>query len=396
MRPLLLTCGLTLPVLALQAQGAVFEATATAIRPGQSVGLRWEVPGGGQVRLEPGGLVLGSKGTLTVKPAGTTTYVLTSVQGGGALGRLTVKVDPGAVLGEPARVCSFVASSAAVMPGEPVVLKWECVGDAKVRLEPGGLELDGTSEITVTPLESTRYVLSVTNLAGGMSRALEVKVRPRSPLGDPAQVCSFRTDKPLVRPGEPVELTWECQGESSVRLEPGGLELTGQNRILVQPSATTVYTLSVSNLAGGMTRSLEVKVEEPPTPAPEASAGPAPVPGDLPSALRTGQALRATRLQELPQAWTLRLVVSGHAPGFQKVLRAAGPDAANLMVLPYVRRDGFRWWQACYGTFPTRTAALQAWARSPENLRKAFGEPLLLRLERLPGDLPKAAADAIR
>jgi septal ring-binding cell division protein DamX len=59
------------------------------------------------------------------------------------------------------------------------------------------------------------------------------------------------------------------------------------------------------------------------------------------------------------------------------------------MVLPYVRRDGFRWWQACLGAFPTRAEALKAMARLSPALRKALSEPLALKLDRLPGDPPR-------
>lgn len=367
----------------------VFEATATVVRPGQSVALRWDAPKAGKVRLDPGGLMFEAKGSVTVKPAGNTLYVLTA-QNGGELGRIEVKVDQAAVLGEPARICTFDSSSRTVMAGEPVVLKWECVGDAKVRLEPGGLELDGRSEITVTPLESTRYVLSVSNLAGGMNKALEVKVLKHSPLGVPAKVCSFTSDLSVVRAGDPVELRWECQGEATVRLEPGGLELTGKDRILVQPTATTVYTINVANLAGGMSRSLEVRVEN----APDSEAAKVPTSKvlesvDLAEAFRRGQAQRQQWLGKSPSAWTLRMVVSGHAPGLKKVAQAAGRDASEIMVLPYVRRDGFRWWQACYGSFPSRSSAMKAWAHLPASLKKAFGEPLPLKLQHLPGDPPQ-------
>ncbi len=59
------------------------------------------------------------------------------------------------------------------------------------------------------------------------------------------------------------------------------------------------------------------------------------------------------------------------------------------MVLRFVRKDGIRWCQACYGAFPSRAAALQAYARLPEALRKALSTPLPLHLDRLPGDMPK-------
>ena len=89
-------------------------------------------------------------------------------------------------------------------------------------------------------------------------------------------------------------------------------------------------------------------------------------------------------------SWTLRLVVSGRAEGLRQVARAAGPKAPDVLVLPYVRPDGFRWWQACYGAFPTRAAALKAWRGAPESLKKTFRDALPLRFQHLPGDPPKA------
>jgi hypothetical protein len=355
------------------------------------------------VRLEPGGLILGGKGRVTLRPTYTTIYRIFEARSGGPeLGAVEIRIVPGLPLGEPARVCSFDASAAAVLPGEPVVLKWECTGSAKVRLEPGGLELDGKSEITITPLESTRYTLTATNAAGGSSRSLEVSVVKRPEQLPPALVCSFTADRMVVKPGEQVELRWQCQGEAKVRLEPGGLELDGQSSVVVVPDATTVYTLNVSNSVGGASRSLEIRVEKPRfiltdadlekgvEQSPAASKDPearltALQEADLPEAFRLGQALRAAAK---PEAWTLRLVVSGSAPGLKSLARAAGSEGRDMMILPYLRKDGFRWWQACWGAFPSRAEAMKAWARLPEALRKHFPEPLALKLKRLPGDPP--------
>jgi septal ring-binding cell division protein DamX len=107
---------------------------------------------------------------------------------------------------------------------------------------------------------------------------------------------------------------------------------------------------------------------------------------DLQEALHRGAALRAAAPQG---SWTLRLVVSGRADGLKQVARAAGPKAPDVLVLPYVRPDGFRWWQACYGAYPTRAAALKAWSQAPAPLKKAFHDALPLKLQRLPGDPPK-------
>lgn len=368
------------------------------VRPGESVLLAWDCPQTPRIRLEPGGMVLSGKAQVTLRPSYTTTYrVFDAVPGGGELAHAEVRVIPGLPLGEPARVCAFDASAKSVLPGEPVVLKWECAGSAKVRLEPGGLELDGKSEVTVTPLESTRYTLTVHNAAGGQSRTLEVAVLGHQALAlaktPTPVVCSFEASRTVVKPGEQVDLRWLCQGNAKVRLEPGGLELDGQSAIAVVPDKTTVYTLSVSNVLGGSSRSVEVRVEAPrrlltekDLANPEEALKPLEQ-MDLPEALHRGATLR----EAAPAgSWTLRLVVSGHAPGLKQVARAAGPKAPEVLVLPYVRPDGFRWWQACYGTFPSRAAALKAWTQAPAALKKAFRDALPLKLQRLPGDPPKA------
>jgi hypothetical protein len=62
-----------------------------------------------------------------------------------------------------------------------------------------------------------------------------------------------------------------------------------------------------------------------------------------------------------------------HRPkGLRQVALAAGPKVADILVLPYVRRDGLRLWQACYGIFPNRSLAAEAWQAAPESLRRTF------------------------
>lgn len=372
-------------LLAPPSAAATLRAEPREVRPGESVLLAWDLPGVPQVRLEPGGMVLPGRFQVTLRPAYTTRYRVFAAQAGSPeLGQMEVRVTPNLPLGEPARICDFDASARTVLPGEPVVLKWECAGSAKVRLEPGGLELDGKSEVTVTPQESTRYTLTASNAAGGQSRTVEVAVLghlPATPI--PPSVCTFEASRTVVKPGEQVDLRWVCQGDAKVRLEPGGLELDGQASIAVVPDQTTVYTLSVSNLMGGSSRSVEVRVEAPRRVLTERDLADPEVAHrpldrmDLPEALRRGEVLRGAAPAG---SWTLRLVVSGRAEGLQQVARAAGLKAPQVLVLPYPRRDGLRFWQACYGVFPNRTEALKAWRVAPEAMRKTFGDAFPQRL----------------
>jgi hypothetical protein len=382
---------LALATLLLQAQSpCAMTLEPKEIRPGDSVLLTWNCPTTPRVRLEPGGMILSGKYQVTLRPGYTTTYrVFDAALNGPQLGLAEVRVTPGLALGEPARICAFDASAKAILPGEPVVLRWECAGSAKVRLEPGGLELDGKSEVTVTPLENTRYTITANNAAGGQSRTLEVSVLGHlSPTAAPstAAVCTFEANKVVVKRGEQVDLRWICQGDAKVRLEPGGLELDGKSSIAVVPDKTTVYTLSVSNLLGGSSRSLEVRVEEPRIVLTEKDLETHPEEvtkplerQDLAEALAQGETRRAAAP---PGSWTLRLVVSGRADGLRQVARAAGAKASNILILPFARRDGLRFWQGCFGTYPSWGAAAKAWRSAPEALRKTYKDAMP---QRLPG-----------
>ena len=388
MRRLPLLCAV-LAAAPLAAQGFSLTASSNRVEAGQSVELVWTIPGNGPLHLEPGGLRMPRQGRLVVKPLATTTYQL-SEEGlsGPPVAQILIAVDPPPV--QVPEVCAFEPSSSAVLPGEPVVLRWQCNGASKVRLEPGGLELDGKSEVTVTPLESTKYTLSVYNSLGGASKSVEVKVLPTPVKGQPAATCAFEADKKFCYPGDAVALRWDCAGESKVRLYPGGLELDGKGGVTVTPKATTVYTLSVSNAAGGSSRSLEITVVPRPVQADE-------TPADDPIALlreaRLDEALRAgeaARAAAGAGSWTLRLVVSGSKEGLKDLARRSGSGAKDLMILPFVRKDGFRYWQACWGAFPGRGAALKTFTKLPASLRQAYPQPLALRLDHLPGDPPKA------
>ncbi len=366
----------------LAAQGFRLTASSTRVEAGQSVELDWSIPGNGALRLEPGGLRVPRDSRLIVKPLATTTYTL-SEEGLSTppVAQILITVDPPPV--QVPEVCAFEPSAKAVLPGEPVVLRWQCNGAAKVRLEPGGLELDGKSEVTVTPLQSTKYTLSVYNALGGASKSVEVTVLP-TPVKGLAPAASFDADKKFCYPGDAVHLVWDCGADAKARLYPSGMEVEGKGGITVTPVATTVYTLSVSNAAGGSSRSLEITV----VPRPEVKADLAALLREmkLEEAIHHGEARRAAASHD---AWTLRLVVSGRKEGLATLARLLGGKTDGLMILPFIRPDGFRWWQACWGSYATRAQAHRAFAALPIPLRKAVGNPYPLKLDRLPGDPPK-------
>lgn len=375
MRRLLLSLApVLLPALLTAQEQAVFEASEKVVRPGESLLLAWSAPGLGPLRLEPGGLRVEEKGQITVRPAGTTVYLLRRALDDRLLGTVLVRVDAALPLGEPARVCSFDASNQSVLPGDPVVLTWQCAGAAKVRLEPGGLELDGQSSVVVTPTESTRYTLSVTNGAGGQSRSLDIRVLPTPGDAAPAVLAEFRAEPAEVEAGQAVTLRWSAPAGVQLRLEPGGLDLTGRSEVIVFPQQPLVYTLSASGLAGGASRSVEVKVRtrQTATAAQASSLRPLLERGDLDGA----KAWSESR----PQGpWTLRLMAAAHPAGLAVLARQLGREVERLRILPCRLKGGIHGWQACLGGYRNRAEAEAAWRRSSALLQKAYRPQVIRR-----------------
>jgi len=113
---------------------------------------------------------------------------------------------------------------------------------------------------------------------------------------------------------------------------------------------------------------------------------------DLPEALHRGEALRAAAPQG---SWTLRMVVSGPASGLKHVARVAGAKANEVLILPFPRRDGIRFWQACYGTYPSSAAAAKAWLRCGWRARRRWRDVSHIVLWHVRLILPRRVAGSV-
>jgi Di-haem oxidoreductase, putative peroxidase len=74
-----------------------------------------------------------------------------------------------------------------------------------------------------------------------------------------------------VAPGGPVTLSWSTRGADQVALDPGIGPVSFSGSMVVNPLSTTTFTLTASNRAGPVMKSVLVKVAlppPPPTPAP--------------------------------------------------------------------------------------------------------------------------------
>lgn len=85
----------------------------------------------------------------------------------------------------PPVIGSFVANDRALSQGQSVRLSWDVFGADSVTLEPGGVVVDATGMLMLSPTETTTYSLVATNEQGSRSAELKVWVddEPATPSG---------------------------------------------------------------------------------------------------------------------------------------------------------------------------------------------------------------------
>ncbi|MDB4436166.1 hypothetical protein N9139_01695 [Akkermansiaceae bacterium] len=73
-----------------------------------------------------------------------------------------------------------------------------------------------------------------------------------------AFISSFTADVTQINSGDPVTLSWMAENETTLTLDPGGVDVLGQTSLVVNPSVTTTYTLTASG--GGNTNSQSIEI----------------------------------------------------------------------------------------------------------------------------------------
>lgn len=73
-------------------------------------------------------------------------------------------------------------------------------------------------------------------------------------------ITDFSANASSIIAGQSVTLSWDVDGEDSLSLDPGAVDVTGQTNIIVSPATTTTYTLLATNASGMTSRSIVVDV----------------------------------------------------------------------------------------------------------------------------------------
>lgn len=151
---------------------------------------------------------------------------------------------------------SFAAAPTTIISKQSSTLSWNVTGATALSISVvGKVTPVTTGSHNVSPTTTTTYTLTATAKGGTSTATATVNVNPPPPV-----ITSFKAAPATVLPGAPVTLTWATTGTvSSLSIDPGVGTVTGTSKI-VNPAATTTYTLTASNSGGLTTKPVTVNV----------------------------------------------------------------------------------------------------------------------------------------
>jgi hypothetical protein len=176
-----------------------------------------------------------------VSPLLNTIYTLTATNKSG----VSVSCKSPTVVVYPAPSCSnFVANATSITAGAPTTLSWTASNGGTLSIDNGVGAVTGNS-ITVSPLQTTTYHLTVTNQAG----ASVMCTAPTVTVYEPPTCSNFVPSATVVTAGSPITLSWKTTNAHTKSIDNGVGTVTGSSTTVI-PTKSTTYTLTVTNTSG--------------------------------------------------------------------------------------------------------------------------------------------------
>ena len=227
----------------------IFNAAPDSIIKGQSSTLSWTTGNATTVAINQGIGTVALNGTRAAMPSATTTYTITVTGSGGTVtAAATVTVNAG-----PPEI-AFSASPSTIQAGQGSTLNWTTVSATSVTIEPGigATELNGSA--IIFPAQTTIYTLTATGLGGTASSQVEVQVQ------DIAPTVTLIVNPASIQSGETATMSWTSSNADSALLDNGigAVELNGS--LLVAPTVTTTYAITVTGPGGTHTATATLTV----------------------------------------------------------------------------------------------------------------------------------------
>ncbi|MFO8067063.1 MAG: hypothetical protein R6U11_05730, partial [Bacteroidales bacterium] len=156
----------------------------------------------------------------------------------------------------------FIVDVNTIDEGESATLSWQVTDADSVTISQGIGEVNSSGSHTVSPTETTTYILTASNSGGSVTNSAMITVNPASDVVDltiPA-IHSFTSDYTWISPGGSANLSWEVSNADTVTIEPVLGEVNISGSASVSPSSMTTYTLTASNTFGDNTAEITIMV----------------------------------------------------------------------------------------------------------------------------------------
>ena len=221
---------------------ALFAAVPATIGVGESTTLTGAFANGTGTISATGLSVAATSGSgVSVSPTTTTVYTLTVTPTVGMAITQNVTVS---VIQAPA-ITSFAASPASIAGGSGTSLTAIFANGTGV-ITPGGISVISGNAVSVSPTATTAYTLTVTpaNPANGSPASKMATVTVTG-----TTITSFSASSALIASGSSTNLTGVFAGGTGV-ITPGNLPAISGAAVSVNPTVSTVYTLTVTPASG--------------------------------------------------------------------------------------------------------------------------------------------------
>ncbi|MFC1858390.1 PKD domain-containing protein, partial [Thermodesulfobacteriota bacterium] len=152
---------------------------------------------------------------------------------------------------------TFEAVPSSILLGDATTLTWHTTHADSAFIEPDIGHMEPNGAITLSPLVSTIYTITVTGMGGTATANATVTV------SFPLPTVILSADPQTIQTGEFSTLSWSSADAETCVIEPGIGSVDTSGSASVSPADTTTYTITGTGPGGTATNSITVTVIQP-------------------------------------------------------------------------------------------------------------------------------------
>src|SRR5207248_428919 len=249
-----------------QAPTVAFSATPTSISAGETVTLSWTSSNATSISIspDPGAGTLALSGSVQVKPAQTTTYIITAQGAGNLTASQSLTVN---VAQAQTPTVTITANPTSIIAGQITNIQWSSTNATSINITPSVLGEDQTTvplqggPKAVTLNQTTTYTATVTGPGGTATASVTITVTPMQ--------INFTAKPDTIATGQSATLSWSTVGVNTMTIDNNVGDVSSKlptGSVTVTPNATTTYTASATGPGGTVTQKVVVSVVAAPPP----------------------------------------------------------------------------------------------------------------------------------